>query len=372
MSVKKVLLLHISNVSGHKKATEAINSALKQIDPTVQTLSINAFNYTNPISEKIVNSLYMSILKRIPSFWDYLYDNPSVVKALNRYKKIVHSMNLKKLKKLYDQFEADAVVCTQAFPCGMMADFKKKYNLDFKIFAVLTDYIAHSFWIYDNVDYYICPDQVVKRTLIQKGIKEDRIKPFGIPIDPKFNSSFDKNSIKKSLGLEIDKPTILVMGGGQGIGPIKAIISLLIKTSANFQIIVVAGSNKKLYKWLCKIKNRLQKKIFPFGFINNIEELMCASDLVITKPGGITTAEALTMKLPMLIVNPLPGQEEYNSHHLLSIKAAIKVGHIKRIPGIIDMLFKNQEALNNLSVSAKDASHPASAIDMAKLIIESF
>jgi len=369
MEPKRILLLHISEVSGHKKATFAIESALREFNPGCEIMNINAFNYTTPIIEKIVDSLYMSILKRAPAIWDYLYDNPKVVKNLQKFKTLVHNHNTPKLKRLYDEFRPDVVICTQAYPCGMISDLKRTYNLHLPIVAVLTDYIAHSFWLYYNVDYYVCPDEVVKRTLIQKGIPEERIKPFGIPIEPKFTRILDRGATMEKLSLDKEKRVILIMGGGHGLGPIKTIVRSFEPNVSSLQLIVVAGNNKKLLKWLNQRKNKVSPKMLVYGFTDNIEELMSVSDLIITKPGGITTAEALAMHLPMLIVEPLPGQEEYNTQHLLEIKAGLRMQNLKKISNVAEMLIKNKYLLKNLSTAAKDAAHPNAAQDIAKLIV---
>ncbi|MDP2922370.1 MAG: hypothetical protein Q8O30_01435 [Candidatus Omnitrophota bacterium] len=217
--------MYISEVSGHHSATVAIEKALKMLQPDVETLNINAFNYTNPISEKIVNRLYMGVIKRTPQIWDYLYDNPTVVKNIEKIKETVHKFNSPKLQMLFNKFKPDAIVCTQAFPCGMVADFKKTYNSNVPLVAVLTDYIPHSYWIYDTVNYYISPCDEVTARLIKKGATSDKIKTLGIPFDPKFNQTIDKNKIMQKLNLKINTPTRLIMGGGQGLGPIKTMAS---------------------------------------------------------------------------------------------------------------------------------------------------
>ena len=175
--------MYISEVSGHRRATMAIEKAIKLLQPKSEILNINAFNYTNPISEKVINRIYMEVIKRTPKVWDYLYDNPSVVKGLENIKQHVHKSNSPKLKKLFDNFNADLVVCTQAFPCGMVADFKKTYGVKLPLVAVLTDYIPHSYWIYDQVDYYITPSEDVSARLVKKGVEPEKIKSYGIAID---------------------------------------------------------------------------------------------------------------------------------------------------------------------------------------------
>jgi len=192
MASKRVILMYISEVSGHHSATLAIEKAIRLLEPGTEILNINAFHYTNPITEKIVNRLYMGMIKRTPKLWDYLYDNQNIVKGLEKIKKAVHKFNSPKLKNLFDEFRPDVVACSQAFPCGMVADYKKTYNSDLPLVAVLTDYVPHSYWIYDTVNFYITPSEDVSQRLMRKGVAFEKIKSMGIPFDPKFNELQDR------------------------------------------------------------------------------------------------------------------------------------------------------------------------------------
>ena len=157
MSNKRVLLLYISEVSGNHQATLAIEKSLRILFPGNETLNVNGFGYTYPLIEKIVNKTYMGIIKRTPKIWDYLYDNPKVVKRLQTVKEIIHKSNHSKLARLFEDFRPDTVVCTQAFPCGMVVDYTRTYGLDVMVVGVLTDYAPHSYWIHEGVDYYVVP-----------------------------------------------------------------------------------------------------------------------------------------------------------------------------------------------------------------------
>ncbi|MCM8800298.1 MAG: hypothetical protein NC900_06235, partial [Candidatus Omnitrophica bacterium] len=152
---RRILLLYISEISGHHSATLAIEKALKLLDKDIITLNLNGFNYTNPTSEKLVNYLYMGVIKKLPWIWDYLYDNIEVKKRIDTFKNFIHKINRPKLKILFDSFLPQVIICSQAYPCGMVADYKRYYRENFKLIAVLTDYIPHSYWIYDTIDYYI-------------------------------------------------------------------------------------------------------------------------------------------------------------------------------------------------------------------------
>lgn len=367
--MKRIILMYISEVSGHHSATLAIEKALKILHPGIETLNINAFNYTNPVSEKIVNRLYLAIIKRTPQIWDYLYDNPAVVKKVENIKTAIHKFNSPKLKNLFDKFKPEAIVCAQAFPCGMVADFKKTYNSNIPLVAVLTDYAPHSYWIYDIVDYYITPSDEVSARLTKKGVPPDKIKCLGIPFDPKFNEVVSRNELTRKLYLKQNLPIILIMGGGQGLGPIKTIVRSLERVKKDFQEIIVAGTNKKLYKSLKTKIKKYKKSILLLGYVDNISELMAISDVIITKPGGVTTSEALAKKIPIIIVKPIPGQEVSNTVYLTEKGAAIKVDKPKDIDSVIEALLRDPRKLNYLREACGRISKPNASLDIARFIL---
>ncbi len=362
--------MYISEVSGHHNAALAIEKALKTLSPETEVLNINAFKYTNPVSEKVVNHLYMTVIKKAPQIWDYLYDNPEVARKLENIKQKIHKFNSPKFKNLFDDFKPDAVACTQAFPCGMVADYKKTYKSDLPLVAVLTDYIPHAYWIYDTVDYYIVPSEDVGKNLEKKGVSPEKIKPFGIPFDLKFNIPVDKSGIMKKLKLDPGAPVILIMGGGHGLGPIQTIIKSLEKTDKEIQEIIIAGNNARLYKSLKRSIKKCRKNIVLFRYVNNIHELMGISSLIITKPGGITIAESMAKALPMIIIKPIPGQETSNTIYLTQRGAAIKVGKPKNINQVVESLLGNPQKLERLAEAARKIAKPNASLDTAKLLLK--
>jgi processive 1,2-diacylglycerol beta-glucosyltransferase len=370
MQPKRFILMYISEVSGHRSATLAVEKAIKAMQPESEILNINAFNYTNPISEKVINRIYMSVIKRAPKIWHYLYDNPKVVRRLEKIKNRVHKVNSLKLKVLFDKFKPDVVICSQAFPCGMVADYKKHFTSDLKLVAVLTDFIPHSYWVYDTVDIYIVPSEDVKNQLVKKGVAAAKILSLGIPFDHRFNEPLDKARLFNKYRLSPDKPIVLVMGGGQGLGPIKTIVKSLEKTAGNLQIIVVAGTNKKLYK---SLKNKVRKyrhKILVFGFTDAINEIMDISDIIISKPGGVTTAEVLAKRIPMIIVKPIPGQEASNAAYLTERGAAIRTEKPRKINFLVEKLLNDKEKINQLRESAGRIGKPNASLDIARLVLD--
>lgn len=366
---RKILLMYITKVSGHRQATMAIQRSLKQLDPAVEAPTVNGFGYTYPLLEKVVNRAYMSVIKRTPKVWDYLYDNPNIVKKTRSIKEFLHKTSHAKLEKLFDKYNPDTVVCTQAFPCGMVADYKLKKKLDITLIGVLTDYAPHSYWINEGVDYYIVPATDVKDRFVKKGVPVDAIRVYGIPIRSKFSVPLDKKSIAEKIGIDISIPTVLIMGGGQGLGPIKGIVKSLLKIDMNIQMIVIGGINKKIAKWLNKKKRNSVKKIICYDYANNVDELMELSDLIITKPGGMTTSEALTKGLPMLIVNPIPGQEMRNTDFLLKNGIAIRIDNTSDVGEEVELLLKSPQRLAAMRKAAYENGKPHAALDIAKLIL---
>lgn len=367
---RRVLLVYITKVSGHRQATVALQQALRQLAPNIEAPSINGFGYTYPILEQVINRAYMGIIKRTPKVWDYLYDNPKVFKKSEPLKNFLNRSSHKKLAKLFTEYKPDTVVCTQAFPCGMIADYKMAHKLDVKIFGVLTDYAPHSYWINKGVDYYIVPNEEAKERFISKGVNPHSIKVLGIPIRSRFALKLDKDTLKKKMGLNSHIPTVLIMGGGQGLGPIKTIVKSLINIQTNFQIIVLAGINKKLIENLRKFTRHSTKKIIILEYSTKVDELMEAADLIITKPGGLTTSECLAKGLPMVIVNPIPGQEMRNTDFLLQKGIAIRIDETKDIGEEIELLLKSPQRLQAMSQAAYRHAKAQAATDIAKLILE--
>jgi len=359
--------MYISEVSGHHSASLAVEKAIKILDPGAEVLNINAFNYTNPIWERIINRAYMSVVKNTPEIWDYLYDNPKVLKNTRRIREMIHKSHTEKLQSLFDEFKPDVVAATQAYPCGMVADYKKTFNLGLPIVGILTDYAPHSYWIYDNIDAYVVPSEETGGKLIRNGILEERIKPLGIPIDPKYATPLDKDALRKEFGLDPKLATILIMGGGQGMGPIKNILAAIDRIKEGFQVIAITGTNKKLHRWIQK--RRFNKKVLLFSYVDYVEKLMEVSTFIVTKPGGVTTAEALAKNLPMLIINPLPGQEAMNTDFLLNEGVALKANNEDELVELIDWLLANPGKLKQISQKISHYAKPGAAIKTAELLL---
>lgn len=365
---KKVLIFYIFS-AGHFHAASAIEKGFLEVFNGIEVEKVDALSYTNPILEKILDKAYLRIIKKRPDIWGNIYDNPDVVKKTKKAREAFHKLNTSKLKKLLDEHSPDVVLCTQAFPCGMVAEYKKSTGSSVPLIGVLTDYAPHSYWLHDEVDLYVAPSEETARMLTEKGVPRERVKVCGIPVDPKFKRKNDTSRIRKELGFSSEDPIILIMGGSQGLGAVEGVVkSLLTDMTHNYQLVVVAGSNKKLHTRLKKIETkRGGENICVLSFVENADELMEAADLIVTKAGGMTTAEAMVKSLPVLIVDPIPGHEEMNADYLVKQGVAIEVKTYEELHEKINELFDSESALSEMKKSAGELSKPDSALDIAKL-----
>ncbi|MFH1878240.1 MAG: glycosyltransferase, partial [Candidatus Omnitrophota bacterium] len=317
---KKILIFYISKYSGHFHAANAIEQGLRYVGGDFDVEKINALGYTNPILGKIINTAYIEIIKKKPEIWGNIYDNPEVMKKTEKARAALHRFNMSKMSKLLEKHAPDVILCTQAFPCGMVADSKRTFGRQIPLIGVLTDHAPHSYWLFDDVDYYVVPSEKTAEVLKNKGVPDKKIKPYGIPVDPKFRIKNDMPAVRKKLGLACGNPTVLIMGGTQGLGAMEEVVKSLLRDEGhNYQLLVVAGSNKKLCSRLKKLSaHEKNRNIHILSYVDNIDELMDAADVIVTKAGGMTISEAAVKKLPMLVIKPIPGHERMNTDYFES------------------------------------------------------
>ncbi|MBN2484086.1 MAG: hypothetical protein JXD21_07800 [Candidatus Omnitrophica bacterium] len=365
--MKRLLLLHISQYGGHKKASENLEEAFRFREPSLDIKNINGFGYVTPRLERCIDFFYMLTIKHAPFIWGSLYDRKTVVKAASPLQNIVNIFAIPKIYKLLNDYQPGAILATQAFPCRIAGDIKKKYKLDIPLIAVVTDYYPHRFWIHPQISIYTVACQEAKQILVKEGVPQEKIKVAGIPISYQFSQNHPREAIAAEFGFAFDTKTIMIMGGGLGIGPIKQIIKLMEELPRQLQLIVVCGRNKKLYEWVSRKKFR--KKIFAYGYVDFINKLMDFSDILITKGGGLTISEALTKGIGTLVVNPIPGQEDRNVRYLENRQAIIRITNLIQIPVTVNMLLNNPRQLSVLKESAKQTALSDAALHIADVTL---
>lgn len=367
MGGRRLLLMHISPGSGHQRASYAVEQALRAADPDGEVTSVDASQYVSrPIRWAIAHT-YRSLIRHQPDIWEYLYDNPSVHRRVEQFRALAHRYHSSKFGRMLETLQPDVIACTQAYPCGMVADFKRRYGLRTPLVGILTDYAPHVYWFHETVDHYVVPSAQVKARFLARGIAPARVHPLGIPIDPRFGAIEDRDAIAQQYGVDPTQPIILMMGGGSGFGPLREIIQSLDVLPQPYQLIVVTGSNHSLLRWIRVRKFR--HRVRPVGYVHEIPRLMSLATMLISKPGGLTCAEALAKQVPLVIVNPIPGQEAYNARYLLGEGVAVQVAGPPMVRQTVRDLLENPERLAAMRERASTLARPHAAAATSALVL---
>jgi processive 1,2-diacylglycerol beta-glucosyltransferase len=367
---KRVLFLSEEIGAGHNKAAEALNKALCSLDSQITTVRLDTFKYVNRLLNKIIVETYLEILKFTPQIYGFLYAKAATSEEgkTAEFKRIISSLVATRLQSFIREFNPNAIVCTHPFPCGIMSIMKEKGKISVPIIGVVTDFTVHPFWVYDNIDMYIVASEKLKYDLIVKGIDDCKILSTGIPIDLSFAETVGNKNILLQFGLNPAVPTFLVMGGGLGIGPFEEIISALGNIKENLQLLVITGNNVQRREKLQNIAKGCRNKVVVLGYVECIAQVMEACTAIITKPGGLTSAEALAKALPMIIFGSIPGQEVKNTEFLLHTEAAFKVGNPKSLVRVVEFLLRNSNQLERMRQACWRYSKPKAAIEGAEAI----
>lgn len=359
----KILLLSITAGQGHHQTAKAIAEYFEKNGH--ETVQLDCYEYLSPSIKEAVSGGYLVSTKYVPQLWGKFY---ALMEKYDEYDPIVKGANhimSRSLLKYVDDCKPDAVICTHVFACMLMTYIKRK-RPDIMSVGVLTDFRLHPYFECTELDYYVIPNEYLIYSVCEKGIPKEKILTTGIPIMEKFMNKKDKNEARKELGIE-NNNTILVMGGSMGFGNMTKTLKKVDSLELDFQIVVVCGSNKKLYK---KINSTdFTHKVYNMGYASNVDLLMDASNLIITKPGGLTTSESLSKELPMILSKPIPGQEDRNSEFLLNFGCAMKISKTLSAEEIVYQFFSNDEKRKNMVNNIKLIKKPYAVKDLYEFII---
>ncbi|MDY5212382.1 MGDG synthase family glycosyltransferase [Intestinibacter sp.] len=380
---KKVVIMSASTGGGHNRAAKAMKDEIEKkcIDGEHITCEIvDSLKLINTTMDKIISSGYEKSAKYTPKAWGGVYKmSDANIVSKHEYKgNLFNTILASKLKKLLKESKPDLIIGTHPFPMIALSTLKKKYpyrnafNSFFvpPLISVLTDYTAHSTYIQDEIDYYIAGDEYVKEVLISEGVDEDKIKAYGIPVEKSFLEHREKNVVLEELGLAPDKFTVLLMGGSFGAGNIKDTLKELLNIDRDFQILVITGRNESLKEKLEKSleKHNIDKNICILGFTQNMNDILSAVDIIVSKPGGLTTTECLLKELPMIIPYYIPGQEEENMDFLSNCGAALRTSKKFTISVLLKVLIDNPERMQLLKNNIKSIKKQNTAEDIANLV----
>lgn len=363
----KIIITYASAGSGHLRAAEAIYNYFKENCPGHHLEIIDVLQKVNPLFKNTYSYGYPFLVNHALWLWRFAFWI-TYLKSFRAFAKnllsIINQLNARGFAMFLIRKNPDFVISTHFLPSEITARLKKNHKLGSKLVTVITDFGVHPFWIFDTTDIYAVASDLTKEQLLLRGVDRSRIKVLGIPIDSKFLKQYEKDALYRKFHLKPDKFTILIVTGSFGIGKIEKIVDLLYKET---QILVVCANNKILYR-------RLKKKEYPevkvFGFIGNIEELMAVSDIIITKPGGLTISEALAMDLFPVFITAIPGQETENARILASQSIGINVTDINSLKGIILDFKNNPNKLRDVKENIKKIKKPYAARELCNVICQ--
>ncbi len=400
MMQKKVLIMSASTGGGHNRAARAIKEELtnKSINGiTIDCEIIDSLKIVNNTMDRLISQGYEKSAKYTPKAWGGVYKlTETNLMSRNEFKdNPLTSLISRKLKKLVELENPDLIIGTHAFPMIALSNLKKYSQLpaanESRVFAeglhkyydnlnipplmtVLTDYTTHSAYIQNEIDYFVVGHEYVKELLIGDGIDESKIKPYGIPVEKSFLTNRDRETVLSEFDLNPEKFTVLLMGGSFGAGSIKDTLEELISIDRDFQIIVITGKNKslkeKLEKTLNNSENATDKNVCILGFTDKMNDLLGSVDILVSKPGGLTTTESLLKEVPMIVPYFIPGQEEENLDFLSNCGASLRTSKKYSLSIILKVLIDNPDRIEMIKNNIRAIKKLNSSQDIAKLAFD--
>ena len=368
-STVRILVAYVPAGSGHQRAAEAIAAAFHQIHPEADVSLLDASEKLTPWYRWCYTRGYLSLIQSAPSLWGLLYFLTDIRILHSLVANLFRAVNVSPaagLERLLLETQPDILIGTHFLPMEVAAFLKKSRNLRMQLICVITDYIPHAFWLSEGIDTYVVGCVRAKEDLLNRGISSHRIQVLGIPVDPKFHRRGDRIAIAKRLGFDPSPFTILIGSGGAGTGPVAQLVTELGKVREPIQLVVITGKNASLFKTLENVRQTFPHPMRVEGFVHNMDEWMDLSDLLLTKPGGLTCAEALTKGIPMVLYNPIPGQETRNAKFLEEAGATILVERIADIRELMVQLIHDRSRLETLRQNAKKVRFPDAALEIAR------
>lgn len=373
--MKKILILYAAYGGGHFSAAKSIKKFLDD-NFEVETEIIDCIEYINKALNKITTGAYKEMARKVPNLWGNIYMH-SQRGILGHVSSRANKIMAIKLKNLVKESNPDLVISTHPFSSQMISYLRKKGKIDCKLVTVLTDFAPHDQWLigHEFTECFFVANDNMKEYLVSYGVESSKIHVTGIPLSEKFFQQFNKDEIFNEFKLDKTKPVILFFGGGEfGLGKDRTIqiLDALIHNLTTCQIIAISGKNKKMNQAFIDLVNKSNSsdRVRVLDYTNKVPELMSISNLVVTKPGGLTTSESLASDLPMLVINPIPGQEEENAEFLEAHNVAVWLRKNDDPNKVIVDLFNNPEKIEDMKKNAKLLAKRNSTKDICNIIMK--
>ena len=370
---KKILLLSVSAGAGHMRAAEAIRSYASAAEFDVTAIHLDVMNFVSPSFRKLYTDFYIFLVNQAPTLWGYLYRISNQSKPdrwMHRLRRWVERLNAKPLLREIAAFKPDIIICTHFLPAEVLSQQIAVSRLNCPVWVQVTDFDLHRMWVHRHMAGYFAANQEVAFRMRDQGIAATAIHVTGIPVMAVFSQHLDRAVCAREFGIDPEKKTFLLMGGGAGLGALNAMAQRLLGLEGTFQLIVLAGKNAIALTALQELAKHYPGRLLAQGFTDQVERLMACADLVITKPGGLTTSECLALGLPMIVIAPIPGQEERNADFLLEQGVALKAFDAVTLEYRIRYLLDHPEKLDDMRAKAKALGRPHAACQVLDTVLE--
>ncbi len=370
MTKKRVLIISTSAGTGHVKAAEALAKTFARDERVEAVECRDALDFTNKLFRDFYSKLYIQLVRNAPALLGWMYKQSDEPWKTDAMRLRLDRLNTLPLVKFIRKFRPDITVCTHFMPAGIISHLIAKRQLEAHLSIVVTDLDMHAMWLSRIFHRYFVAIDETRAHLEMLGLPRERITVSGIPVDPVFAEPIDRMAVRTSYGLDPLKPTMLLSAGALGVSPTEFVVARLMQLRNETQTVVICGRNEELQARVQGIVGANNPRFKILGYSDRMHELMKMSDLFIGKPGGLTTAEALACALPMVIISPIPGQEERNSDHLLEEGIAVKCNELTTIPYKIDCLLDEPSRLELMRRNAERFGKPHAAETIVNTLIE--
>lgn len=375
--MKKILIFYGSYGGGHLSAAKSIKEYIEKNYTDTDVVMLDCIEYVNKIINKLTTKAYADMAKNAHWIWKQLYYNSEKNGALARIGNAVNRLMAIKLNKLFKNGAPDLIISTHPFSSQMCAILKSKGKINSQIATILTDYAPHRQWLEkpEYVNYFFVAHDGMVEDLVKRGIDRNKIYSTGIPLSNRFLAHYDKDGILKEFGLAKNKATVLFFAGGEyGFGKDTTfnILKTIIEEFDNLQVVAIAGKNVKMqakFETLVK-ETDSEDTVKVLSYTNKVPELMSISDIVISKPGGLTTTESLASGLPIIVINPIPGQEEENAEFLEQKGVGIWLKKNDNIKEKLREILSSTEKIKEMKINARLLSKKNSTADICKILLE--
>lgn len=347
---KKVLILTGALGDGHVQAASAVAETLAGLYPNADAKVVDFMALIHPRIHDFERFWFMQGVKRLPSVYTLLYQKTRTGNRLSDWMKQIRPSALLKLKQLIDNEQPDVLVSTFPPASAALSQLKAHNMTVLPTVTIITDHTDHSFWVYPHTDLYMVASLEVGAALQMRGVPVRNIAVTGIPIRPVFHRAVNRERLREKLGLSPDTFTVLVMGGGSGMIRPAVIHHLRRQLDSGVQLVFICGRNARLKQRLTSLF-RGNSHAVVLGYVRNMHEWMAAADVLVTKPGGLTTSEALATRLPMILIEPKLGQEKDNADYLVQKGAAV-VCRTGELPALLDQFMRNPGKLQAMRKNA--------------------